>query len=61
MCKQNNISTLKTSKKPGVNAERDEMVSYLAEKFTYESIGKVFGLTRERVRQIYEMTRHKGE
>lgn len=59
ICKQNNISTIKASKKPGVNAERDEMVSYLAEKFTYESIGKVFGLTRERVRQIYEISKHK--
>ena len=59
MCKQNNISTIRDSKKPGINAERDEMISFLAEKFTYESIGKVFGLTRERVRQIYESSHSK--
>ena len=32
--------------------DRDEMIKYLADKFTLDAIGKVFGLTRQRVSQI---------
>ena len=54
-CRINNIKAVRTFKKKGTKAERDTMIAYLADKFTYESIGNVFGITKERVRQIYEM------
>lgn len=32
--------------------ERDEMIRYLSQKFSYAAIGYVFGFTRENIRQI---------
>ena len=57
ICSIYNIKTVKKFKPSGVKAERNEMIAYLAKKFTYESIGKVFGVTRERVRQIKERSK----
>lgn len=34
------------------HAERDDMIRYLAEKYQYATIGRVFGYTREYIRQI---------
>ena len=31
---------------------REEMIRHLAQKFTYEQIGTVFGISRQRVEQI---------
>lgn len=36
------------------NAERDEMISFLAEKYSLTSIAAAFNMSRERVRQIVE-------
>lgn len=36
----------------GIKAERNEMILYLSQRFTYESIGKAFGISRQRVEQI---------
>lgn len=36
------------------NGERDQMIAYLAQKYTDASIGRTFGISRERVRQICE-------
>ena len=52
--RKHNIKAVRKFKPKGKNVERDTMIAYLADKFTYESIGKIFGMTRERVRQIYE-------
>lgn len=52
--RKHNIKAVRKFKPRGKNVERDTMIAYLADKFTYESIGKIFGMTRERVRQIYE-------
>ncbi len=56
LCKKYNIEVVMQQefKKRGAKAERNTMIAYLADKFTYESIGKVFGVTKERIRQIYE-------
>ena len=34
------------------SAERDEMIRFLSQKFSYAAIGYVFGFTRENIRQI---------
>lgn len=32
--------------------ERDEMIKYLSERFTYESIAEVFSVSKQRIEQI---------
>lgn len=43
----------KIERKPnGEKGDRNEMILYLSQKFSYESIVNVFGITKQRVEQI---------
>lgn len=42
----------KLSKHYGEVSDRDMMIAYLADKYSYTSIAKVFGISRQRVEQI---------
>lgn len=57
ICKNNNIENPNKKKR----AEKIEMIVYLRQRYTLESIGQLLGCTRERVRQLESYAAENNE